>query len=111
MPELKVKDQAIAVDQAGFLLNLSDWNEQVAQAIAAHDGLALTADHWQVIYFLRAFYQEYQIAPAMRVLVKGLKNQWGPEKANSHYLHQLFPLGAAKQSNKIAGLPKPTRCI
>jgi TusE/DsrC/DsvC family sulfur relay protein len=111
MPHLHVNDKTIDLDKEGYLLHLSDWNETVAHALAKEDGLVLTADHWEVIYLLRTFYQSYQIAPAMRVLITALKNKLGPSKGNSHYLHQLFPLGAAKQSNKIAGLPKPTRCI
>jgi tRNA 2-thiouridine synthesizing protein E len=89
---------------------LADWNEAVANAIAQDDGLVLTTDHWQVIYFLRNFYQQYQIMPAMRVLVKELAKQMGT-KSNSIYLNSLFPKGLMRQASKIAGLPKPTRCI
>jgi len=111
MPSLYAKEQLIETDPEGYLKDLSQWNEAIAEAIARLEGIALTAEHWQVIYFLREFYQQYQIAPAMRVLVKALAERWGNEKGNSIYLHGLFPQGAAKQSNKIAGLPKPTRCI
>lgn len=98
-------------DQEGYLIHLSDWNEALAQAIAEADGLMLTADHWQVIHYLRNFYQQYHLMPAIRVLVKELAKEMGNEKGNSIYLNSLFPKGLAKQASKIAGLPKPTRCI
>lgn len=111
MPYLIVNNQQIDLDPEGFLINLNDWNEAVANAIAKREGITLTSEHWEIIQFLRIFYQEYQIAPAIRILVKTLREKLGPAKGNSHYLHTLFPGGAAKQSNKIAGLPKPTRCV
>jgi tRNA 2-thiouridine synthesizing protein E len=47
----------------------------------------------------------------MRVLVKAMANEFGPEKGNSRYLFKLFPKGPAKQATKIAGLPKPAKCL
>ena len=44
-------------------------------------------------------------------LVKAMEKQYGPEKGNSRYLYKLFPEGPAKQATKIAGLPKPVKCI
>ena len=37
--------------------------------------------------------------------------EYGEEKGNSRYLQRLFPGGPAKQISKIAGLPKPVKCI
>ena len=60
-------------------------------------------NHWEVVNFLRKYYEEYQIAPAVRVLTKAIGKQLGPEKGNSQYLYELFPYGPAKQACKIAG--------
>lgn len=95
----------------GYLLNLNDWNETIANSIALQDGLTLNNDHWHIISFLRNFYFEFNNSPTVRMLVKVLAEKIGPEKANSIYLHQLFPRGVIKQACKIAGLPKPARCI
>ena len=43
--------------------------------------------------------------------VKAMANKFGEEKGNSRYLYRLFPKGPAKQATKIAGLPKPVKCI
>jgi tRNA 2-thiouridine synthesizing protein E len=64
-----------------------------------------------VINFVRSFYLTYNTSPAIRALTKAMKEEFGPEKANSRYLYRLFPDGPAKQATKYAGLPKPARCI
>ncbi|MGE5142840.1 MAG: TusE/DsrC/DsvC family sulfur relay protein, partial [Acidobacteriota bacterium] len=94
-----------------YLTNLSDWSEEVADAIAQQENVAMTPNHWEVVNFLREYYNEYQIAPAVRVLTKAIGKKLGPEKGNSKYLYELFPYGPAKQACKIAGLPKPTGCV
>ncbi|MDA8249354.1 MAG: TusE/DsrC/DsvC family sulfur relay protein [Rhodospirillales bacterium] len=106
-----VKDKDVSVDEEGYLVNLADWNEEVAKAMAAEDNLALTDNHWEVINFLRDYYAEYQVAPAIRVLTKAIGRKLGPEKGSSKYLYELFPYGPAKQACRYAGLPKPTGCI
>jgi len=106
-----VEDKTINTDKQGYLQNLIDWSEQIAKIIAANEKLDLTAEHWEIIYFLRNFYQEFQTTPPIRILVKEIEKRFGAEKGNSVYLHQLFPGGPAKQGCKIAGLPKPVKCI
>ena len=101
----------IARDSEGFLLDLNAWQPTVAEAIAAEDNLILTQPHWEIIYVLREFYQEYNTSPAMRALLKILADKNISTKIDSLYLQALFPQGPAKQANKIAGLPKPIRCI
>lgn len=98
-------------DDQGFLIDLSQWNEQVAEAIAHEENIALSNDHWEIIFLLRNFYQEYAISPAMRILVKTVGERLGPDKGQSLYLLTLFPGSPAKLAAKIAGLPKPTNCL
>ena len=57
-------------DKQGFLVNLEEWNEDLAYDIALEESIILSDDHWEVIYILRQFYEEYAISPAMRILVK-----------------------------------------
>ncbi|MEW6997162.1 TusE/DsrC/DsvC family sulfur relay protein [Colwelliaceae bacterium BS250] len=104
-------DQTIDTDKQGYLLDVADWNTDLAVLIAEQENIELSEDHWQVVNFVRDFYLEYKTSPAIRALIKALKAKFGEEKANSRYLYRLFPKGPAKQATKIAGLPKPARCI
>jgi len=79
--------------------------------IAVEEKIDMSDEHWEVVNFLRDYYEEYQIAPAVRVLIKQIKKTMGKEKGNNKYLYALFPYGPAKQACKIAGLPKPTGCV
>ncbi|MBF0333166.1 MAG: TusE/DsrC/DsvC family sulfur relay protein, partial [Alphaproteobacteria bacterium] len=88
-----------------------EWNEDLAGQIAKDEGVAMTSEHWEVVNFLREYYSEYQIAPAVRVLTKAIGKKMGADKGNNKYLYELFPYGPAKQACKIAGLPKPTGCV
>ena len=100
----------VDVDKEGFLRNLSDWNESVAQQLADQDEIKLTHDHWQVINIVRTYYSNYHISPVSRVLVSLIKKQLGPDKGQSIYLMQLFRGKPVKLVSKIAGLPKPSNC-
>lgn len=111
MQQLHINEQLIETDEEGYLHNLNDWNEQVAEELAEQDGLKLTEQHWVIINYLREYYQEYQVAPAIRILTKMIAKNFGAEMGNSKYLYQLFPYGPAKQACKYAGIPKPTGCI
>jgi tRNA 2-thiouridine synthesizing protein E len=100
-----------AVDEEGFLVNLGDWTKEICETMASDDDIVLTDEHWGVLNFLRDYYEEYQVAPAVRVLTKQIKKKMGKEKGNSKYLYSLFPYGPGKQGCRFAGLPKPTGCI
>lgn len=108
---IEFNGKTIEVDEEGYLSNLADWERGLAATMAKEDELELTDDHWEIIDFLREYYDEYQIAPAVRVLTKSIGKRLGKEKGNSKYLYQLFPYGPAKQACRYAGLPKPTGCV
>lgn len=107
----ELNGEMIEHDEEGYLTDLNQWSPELAAILAKDEGIEMTPEHWEVINFLREYYDEYQIAPAIRVLVKALKNKFGPEKGSNKYLYELFPYGPAKQACKIGGLPKPTGCI
>ncbi|WP_199915588.1 TusE/DsrC/DsvC family sulfur relay protein [Saccharobesus litoralis] len=110
-PTLLFNGQNIELDKHGYLCHIEDWNEQLAVELAATENIQLTAAHWEVVNFVRQFYLEFNTSPAMRALVKAIGKSLGEEKGNSKYLFKLFPKGPAKQATKIAGLPKPAKCL
>ncbi|AOR65874.1 sulfurtransferase TusE [Pectobacterium wasabiae] len=108
---LEFEGQTIATDAQGYLMDSTTWSEALALALAEQEGITLTEPHWEVVRFVRNFYQEFNTSPAIRMLVKAMAQKYGEEKGNSRYLYKLFPKGPAKQATKIAGLPKPVKCI
>ncbi|OOR98167.1 sulfurtransferase TusE [Haemophilus paracuniculus] len=108
---IELNQQQFATDAFGYLANLADWSPELAEKIAEKEQIQLTAEHWEIIYFVREFYAEYKTSPAIRMLVKSLAQKFGEQKGNSRYLQRLFPDGPAKQATKIAGLPKPAKCL
>lgn len=111
MNELKIGDRIITLDKEGYLKDLGDWDEKVAHALALRENIELTPAHWEIIHVLRDFYQRFEHSPAMRILVKSVKQTLGEDKGNSLYLMQLFPDSPAKRAARIAGLPRPTNCL
>lgn len=108
---LTFEGRAIETDAQGYLKNSGDWQEALAPILAEQESITLTEAHWEVVRFVRAFYEEFNTSPAIRMLVKAMAQKYGEEKGNSRYLYRLFPKGPAKQATKIAGLPKPVKCI
>jgi tRNA 2-thiouridine synthesizing protein E len=108
---LRCKDRKIALDKEGYLKDLGNWDEDVAEALAENCQIILRDAHWEVILLVREFYQQHQLSPPMRPLVKLVKMRLGEEKGRSIYLMKLFGGSAAKTVTKIAGLPRPANCL
>lgn len=102
---LRVAETEIETDSEGYLRHLGDWSEAFARAQARSEGLVLTDEHWEVIHFLRAYFQEHGVQAQVRVMIKHFAQAWGPERGNNHHLHDIFPVGGPqKQGNRLAGL-------
>jgi tRNA 2-thiouridine synthesizing protein E len=100
-----IGDAPVDVDAEGFLSDPQQWNEGIAEAIAAENGIPVLTDrHWLVVRFMRDRYLETGTAPSIRSLGK---ESGVPVKE----LYQLFPKGPAKLAAKIGGIPKPKGCI
>jgi len=108
---LEFAGREIETDAQGYLKNSTDWDEALAPLLAEQEDITLTDAHWEVVRFVREFYLEFNTSPAIRMLVKAMGQKYGEEKGNSRYLFRLFPEGPAKQATKIAGLPKPVKCL
>jgi tRNA 2-thiouridine synthesizing protein E len=108
---LDVNGQLLPLTDQGFLVDLMQWDDTVALELARCEGIHLEPEHWEILYFIRDYYQRYKHLPNARVFVKAVRNALGEEKGCSRYLHQLFPAGPLKLACKLAGLPKPPTCL
>lgn len=104
MPEKTVNGTTIAVDADGFMTDHSQWNREVAAALAEEEGVALTDAHWKVLEFLAKDHAETGKVPGMRRM-----NKVGGIATKD--LYALFPGGPIKKAAKIAGYPKPASCV
>jgi len=102
---IQVGDNQVEVNKKGYLINIDDWDENFAKTVAENDHLELSECHWKTIYFLREYFQEYQVPPSPRVVKKAIGdkiNSWG---CTNKDLEKAFPLGGCKQACRLAGLP------
>ena len=101
----EILGKSLAIDADGNLVNLTDWNEDIAAELAKEEGInELTEKHWQVINYMRKVFSVSGDAPSIRKLTK-------ESGVDTKELYALFPKGPAKKAAKIAGLPKPKGCI
>ena len=105
----EVNGKTIEANDNGYLVNIDDWNEEVANAIAAVEGVTLTEKSWDLINFLRdEFINNNGNQPNDRNIVKAMSDKWG-EKLQAKDLYTLFPMQPSKQAAKIGGLPESRR--
>lgn len=93
------------LDAEGYLVEPQDWSEGLAEVLALQENISLTEDHWDVIRFMREYYEEHQVAADARYVIKHLSDRLGPGSRNK--LFELFPYGYVKQACKIAGMKRP----
>jgi tRNA 2-thiouridine synthesizing protein E len=107
---LDVNGKALDVTENGYLVNMDEWNEEVASAMASADGIAeLTDKHWDVINFLRDEYTNNGgNQPNDRKIIKAMSDKWGG-KISQKDLYDLFPGKPDKQASKLGGLPETRR--
>lgn len=95
----------VELNEEGFLLDPSRWNEAMAVELAKREGIeAMNDQQWKVVRFMRAEYEAKGTGPTVRVLGK-------TSGVTIKELYLLFPKGPAKLAAKIAGIPKPRGCI
>ncbi len=93
------------IDSEGYLIDPYSWSEEIAENFANRENIQLTEDHWDAIRFMRRYYEDRQIAPDVRHVMKYLAERLGPESRNK--IFELFPYGYVQQACKIAGMKRP----
>lgn len=93
-----------------YLDNYQAWTENWAIQKATAKHLVLAKFDWQVIYFARSFYQEHQIMPLTRRMIKFIRADLDPE-FDSVKLQERYSDKPLRVIALLAGLPKPIQCI
>ena len=108
---LEINGKTIEVTEAGYLVDLNDWDQAVAQQLAAEEGIeALTDQHWDVLHYLREEYiNNNGNQPMERAILRVMAEKWDNKKLSSKDLYNLFPRAPSKQGLKVAGLPATNR--
>ena len=101
----------IALDQDGHLQNHLDWSPEVAQIMAAKEGLRLDHSHIEILLAVREFYARFGYAPATRPLIKFLVKQLGDDINNAKLMLDFATGLVARTLARLAGLPKPANCL
>jgi tRNA 2-thiouridine synthesizing protein E len=100
-----VGDKEIKFDNDGFMMEPSLWNEDIALAIAIEEGIGeMTEDHWRVAKFIRDYWKENDLAPAVRLICQELG-------LGVRQIYKLYTSGPARGACRVAGLPKPDGCV
>jgi TusE/DsrC/DsvC family sulfur relay protein len=99
MPVLEYDGKQVAVDEAGFLVNFAEWNEDVAHTIAKREGIGvLQEDRLDILRFMRDYYKRHNFFPIIRYVCKNVHQ---PKNCiNEKFIDPV-------QAWKIAGLPNP----
>jgi tRNA 2-thiouridine synthesizing protein E len=108
--QVDVDGKTIQLSEAGWLENLDEWTENVAEAIAQNEKVTLTDEHWDIINEARDYFHENGVVCEPRSFSKLMKKKYGADRSDSKYIYSLFPYGLIKSANKIAGLPRPKGC-
>lgn len=102
---------SLDLDNDGHLVDYMLWNESVAQQLADSLEIQLSEWHFQVLFAVRQFYQQFGYAPATRPLIKFLMKTVSDD-INNAVLQQQFNTGLiARHLCRIAGIPKPANCL
>ena len=102
--EKVINGQTIHTNDEGYLTDLGEWNEAVAQGIAKEEGVGeLGARHWTVIKYLQDQHNQKVPLTIRKVGSSGV--------TDIKEFYALFPGGPLKKATKIAGIPKPVSCI
>ena len=109
---IEIQGKVVETDANGYLINHSDWSQEVAIKLAGSEQIELTETHWGLIEAVRQFYNENKQHVSMidliHLLSKHLKETpYEARRDIDNFLYQLFPNGPDKQLAKIAGLPQP----
>jgi tRNA 2-thiouridine synthesizing protein E len=98
MPHFTYNGKDYETDPLGFLKNPFDWDENYAEGIAKEvcKTEKLTEKHWQIIYYLRNVFKEYNSCPSVFVTCN-------ENNITLDDFRKLFPSGYQRGACRVAG--------
>ncbi len=91
-------------DGDGYLVDMSDWTEEIGRAMAVVDSYELNDKKWEQIMKAREFYEQYGSVPPIRKFAKFIEE-------DQKDVFDLWMTGPMKPITKYGGMPKPTGCV
>ncbi len=105
MTKVKTVREEAALDDDGFLKEVTEWNRAMAQTLADRNDIGpLTDEHWEIIEYVKDYYATYGTGPAVIKIAKSTG-------MSSRDICSLFPCGVVRGAYRLAGLPRPPGCI
>ena len=101
--ETIIANRPVELNEQGYLINMDQWDKEIARSIAAEEDIELTDRHFEILDYLRTEQEKGTALSIRRVGKSGV--------VDIKEFYQLFPNGPLKKASRIAGIPKPASCI
>jgi dissimilatory sulfite reductase related protein len=101
--ETLIANRPVELNEQGYLLNMEQWDKEIAKGIATEEEIELTERHFEILSYLRDEQEKGTALSIRRVGKSGV--------VDIKEFYQLFPGGPLKKASRIAGIPKPASCI
>jgi TusE/DsrC/DsvC family sulfur relay protein len=98
-----IAGKTIAVNEEGYLIDFSQWDESVGEELADEQNIELSSAHWNLLHYIQDEYKKEVPLTIRKIGKSGVVDIKG--------FYQLFPTAPLKTASKIAGIPKPASCI
>jgi len=98
---LEYGSKKIQVDEEGYLINIDDWDETVACALAEREGISkqcpLKEEQIEILRFIRDYYKKFGSVPVVRAVCTKVH-----QPGRCEYIQFPDPITACR----LAGIPK-----
>ena len=108
---LHVNGRPVKRHHEGYLIDPSDWNENLARAVADMAQVPMADDLRALVNLVRDYCGERQGSPEHRVLLSELRNRHGKEKATRRHICRMLPEGDGQQACELAGRRVPLKLL
>ena len=101
--------RAIKSNENFNLVAVCDLDKSKSDDYSKEFDTILEDEHWNVIKYIRNYFEQHQKVPELRELLKEFKLQYGSNMSTRKYIYKLFPYGYGQQACKISGMRQPKK--